>query len=196
MELQVVLPIVAAMVHIVAYGIYNIQTQRKEATPNPASWLPWAFLAILNALSFSATNGVLSSLQFFAGSVGGVFTFFAALITGHFMWPNRRDWIVMVGCIAAIVVWRVSSPINANILLGLILAWSFEPTLRGVFYNPLNEKPLAWQMWTFAFAITAVNTYLYNGGWTLSMFVPFVGIVGHGAVAVLCRRSRRALLFV
>ena len=194
-DMSVMLPVTAAIIHIVAYVLYNVQTKLGKSDPNPVSWFLWAFLATLNALSFSAMNDRIAALQFFAGSVGSTATFLYVLFIGRFRWLNTREWVVLVFGIIAIFVWRQYTATTANMILAGVLLWSFEPTIRGVWNNPLKEKSTTWWLWTMAFAITGANTYLYKGGWTLSLVISFVGILGHGVVAVLCRDSRKKSFF-
>lgn len=189
--MSVVLPVTAALISFTGFITYNVQTKLGESEPNPASWFLWAFLATMNALSFSAMNDVVSALQFFAGSVGCIVTFFYVLIIGKFSWPTRNEWGMLVVGFVAILVWREYTATSANMILAGVFLWSFEPTIRGVWRNPYKEKMPAWIMWTIAFTITSVNTYLYKGGATLSMVVPVLATVCHGAVPLLCTERRK-----
>lgn len=93
--------------------------------------------------------------------------------------------------VLAIFVWREYTATVANMMLVGILVYSFEPTVRGVWINPHKETPTAWYFWTVAYAITGVNTFLFKGGWTLSMVLPIVGCICHGIVPVLCSERRK-----
>jgi hypothetical protein len=193
--MSTVLPVTASLIHITGFILYNVQTKLGKSDPNPVSWFLWAFLATLNALSFSAMNDPVAALQFFAGSVGCVVTFFYVLFIGRFKWPTRREWLTLAVGIISILLWWNFNATAASMVIALIILYSFWPTIGGVWESPFKEKPDAWYLWTIAFFITAVNTYLYKGGFTLSLVVPLVGIVGHGVVAVLSSDSwKRALL--
>ena len=177
-----------------AYGLYIVQAQLGKSDPNPVSWFLWSYLATLNALSFSAMNDRVAALQFFAGSVGCLATFFYVLIIGRFKWPIVREWWMLVLGSVAIIGWQQFTATTANMILAGILIYSFEPSIRGVHEDPWREKPLAWWMWTIAFGLTGLNTFLFKGGWTLSLVMPVVGVVCHALVAILCSDGRQRRL--
>jgi hypothetical protein len=195
-DFSTVLPVLAALLHLSGFTLYNIQAKLGKSKPNPASWFLWAFLATLNALSFSAMNDPIAALQFFAGSVGCIVTFLYVLMIGRLKWPTMREWVTLVIGLIAIFVWREFTATAANMILAGVLLWSFEPTLHGVWCDPSKEKPLAWYLWASAFAITGVNTYLFKGGWTLSMVIPIVGFVCHLAVPAICTEGRKRMTAV
>jgi len=191
MDISTVLPVSAALLHISGFVLYNVQTKLGKSDPNPASWFLWAFFATLNALSFRAMNDTIAALQFFAGSVGCTATFLYVLVIGRFKWPTRREWVVLAVGLVSIFVWYQFTATVANMILAGILLWSFEPTLRGVWENPMKEKATAWYLWAIAFLITAVNTYTYKGGWTLSMVLPVLGFLCHVVIPPLCTEERK-----
>ncbi|MFZ2484720.1 MAG: hypothetical protein WAW81_02170, partial [Minisyncoccia bacterium] len=49
----------------------------------------------------------------------------------------------------------------------------------------------AWWFFTIAWSITSISTFVYHGGFTLSMVMPVVMTVAHLAVALLCLESRK-----
>lgn len=192
-SLATVLPVLAAFIHAIGFVKYNLQTKEGSSKPNFVSWFAWAFLATLNALTFSAATSFVNALTPVVGSVGCIGTFLHALFTGKFEWPQWREWAEMAISVVAIVVWKFYPPVYANLVLLAAFVISFEPTGRGVWENPLREsKMLPWVMWTIAYGLTAVSTYLFKGGMTLALIMPVVITACHGLVPVLCRKNRKA----
>jgi hypothetical protein len=192
-DLAIVLPVLAAIIHGVGFVKYNLQTKEGSSKPNFVSWFAWAFLATLNALTFSAATSFVNALTTFVGSAGCIGTFIHALFTGKFKWPDWREWIELALCLAAIVVWRFYTPTYANLVVLAAFVISFDPTARGVWKNPhLENKVMPWMLWTTAYGLTTVNTYLFQGGMSLNLVMPIVVTACHAIVPMLCTEKRRA----
>ena len=97
---KVFLSILAAVFHGVAYAIYLNQVYGGGSIPNPASWTIWAFLSILNALTFwKGTRDPLATAQFFTGSVACFVVWVFALSAGKFAPLDAMAWVVLLLCI-------------------------------------------------------------------------------------------------
>lgn len=191
---SLVLAVVAALLHAGAYLLYSVQTKLGRSKPNPVSWSVWAFLAILNALTFKEMSGWVPALQFMTGSVACFCTFIYALFVGKLTWPKRgaREWKFFgVGIIAAMVWFIFRSAEGANMLLLLGFVFSFKPTYEGVEADPNKETALPWTIWTVAFGVTIINLIVLHKGW-VSFVTPSVMVIAHGAIAVLSREERKA----
>ena len=117
-ELTLVLGVSAALLHGVAYLLYNIQTKLGQSHPNVVSWSIWAFLATLNAFSYREISGIVAGLQFFIGSAGCILTFLYALWIGTFERPKPKEWRVFaLGCLASLVWWIFRSAASANMII-------------------------------------------------------------------------------
>ncbi|MFH0891151.1 MAG: hypothetical protein V1867_00055 [Candidatus Falkowbacteria bacterium] len=191
-DLILVIGISAAVLHAVAYILYNLQTKRNQSKPNVASWSIWAFLAILNAFSFHKMSGnALLTLQFFTASVACALTFAHALISGKFAWPKFLEWICLsLGLIAALVWWKFQNATGANMIVIVALIISFIPTWQGVLNDPFIEMPHAWVIWTAAYCLTTLNIVIKDGE-TILLFAPIARIISHGLVAVLSAKKRK-----
>lgn len=188
---SLILGITAALLHGIAYLLYNVQTKLGQSNPNAASWSIWAFLSTLNALTFAASSGdFVAALQFYTGSVACILTFFYVLVIGRFAWPKPKDWAMFgIGFLASIVWWWSRSASAGNFIVLIAFVISFLPTLEGVWKDPANEKPLAWILWSVALLVTSVNVVIL--GKTGSLLTPFVLLLLHGAVAFLSRSRLR-----
>ena len=197
MSIALALGISAAVLHGIAYYLYNRQAKLGQSLPNIASWGVRMFMATLNAFSYRAMSGDwVATLQFFTGSVACTITFFYVLAIGKFSWPKSKEWRSFGIGLVAVVVWQtVGNTAGATIanMLGLLaFVISFKPTLDGVRQDPNREKPLAWSMWTAAFTITVINV-LVRHGISMSLVTPVVLLAAHGSITVLSRESRKEI---
>ena len=191
-EVTVILGITAALLHGVAYVLYNLQAKKGQSSPNAVSWSIWAFLAILNAFSYREMSGdLVATLQFITGSVACTFTFFFALFIGSFSWPEREDWYCFaLGLMAGLVWWKLKSAAGANMVILVAFLISFFPTLRGVWKDPSKETSRPWTIWSVAFVITTANVVLRDCK-PIALLMPIVLLIAHGSIAVLSRKGRK-----
>ena len=191
-ELTIALGITAALLHIIAYILYNKQMRAGQSQPNIASWSIWAFLAILSAFTYHEMSGdTVAALQFFAGSVACVVTFFYALGIGKFSWPRLKEWgLFGLGVLAAFVWWIFRSATGANIIIVIAFVISFIPTLEGVLRDPFRETPMSWMFWALAFFVTSFNVILREGKF-IALLAPVVLLFAHGSIAVLSTQKRK-----
>lgn len=194
-QIRLVLGIVAAVLHGIAYYLYGRQTKLGSSKPNIVSWSIWAFLATINALTYRVMSGDLAAtLQFFMGSVGCLLVFLFALTTGKFSWPKHwGDWAMFILGIVAMVVWlQFRNATGANMIILVALIISFIPTLDGVARDPFVEMPRSWVIWTVAYMITTTNVML-NPDWQfVSILTPASMVIGHGLIAALSTESRKS----
>ncbi len=191
METSHLLPVLAAVANAIGFILYNRQSKAGTSVPNPVSWFIWAFLSVVNLLTFRALSDTFASLQFFVGSAGCIITFLYVFAIGKFAQPTRTELAVLVIALgAATTGMTFDNPRGANLMVALGLLISFEPTLQNVVRNPASEKPLPWILWTVAFALTGLNAYLFNGGWSLTLTVPLLNVIMDAIPPLLYYRHR------
>ncbi|MGE5297602.1 MAG: hypothetical protein ACM3KM_00365 [Acidobacteriaceae bacterium] len=185
------LPVVAAMLHAAGFILYNINTKKGDSKPNFVSWFIWALLSTMNALTFTAATNWVNALVTFVGATGCIGTFILTLFTGKFKRPDWKDIASLSACLLSIVLWKFLDPVIANAVLFPGLLLSFEPSARGVLYNPLFEKKLLpWWLWTSAYVLTMVNTFLFQGGISFKLVMPLAMTLCHAIVPIICLHLR------
>lgn len=183
----------AAILHGVAYAIYLFQVYGGGSVPNPSSWTVWAFLCVLNAVTFwKASKDPLMTAQFFTGSLACIIVWIYALISGKFSGLDAMGWATLISCLLACFVWWLTrKAIYANLVVAGILFVSAIPTIIGTWKDPRVERALPWWLWTFAFTLTFVNVIRRkdreNRRWALLLVLPVIGIAVHGAVALAAK---------
>ncbi len=192
-ELTIALGLTAALLHGVAFILYNVQSKIGQSKPNAASWSIWAFLSTLNALSYREMTGdVVATLQFFTGSVGSILTFLYVLIIGKFSKLKPGEWgLFALGLLATLVWWKFRSATGTNMIVLVAVIISFIPTLEGVWRDPFRETPRSWILCTLAFLVATTNVVLRDGK-PIALLTPIVLLIAHGSVALLSTQSRKA----
>jgi len=129
-ELTIALGVTAALLHGVAYVLYNVQAKLGHSSPNAASWSVWAFLATLNALSYREMSGdIVVTLQFFTGSVACILTFLYVFTIAKFSRLKPKEWdLFALGLLATLAWWKFRSATGANLIVLAAAFISFIPT--------------------------------------------------------------------
>lgn len=192
-ELTIALGLTAALLHGVAYVLYNMQVKLGKSSPNVASWSVWAFLATLNAFSYREMSGdVVTTLQFFTGSVACFLTFLYVFTIGKFSKLKLKEWVLLaLGLLATLVWWKFRSATGANMIVLFAILVSFIPTFEGVWRDPFKETPRSWTLWTLAYLLTTTNVVLREGK-PFALLTPIVLLIAHGSIAILSTQSRKA----
>lgn len=187
----VVFGVLASVLHLTGYILYNMQTREGKSVPNPASWGIWTFFAVLNASSYAKMSGNwYSALQFYTGSVACALTFLHALFAGKFSKVNEWDKTVFLFGVCVTVLWWLGRNATvANYLRLMVFFISFMATVRMVHDNPTLETPRSWIIWTVACGFTLASAVVQRH-W-VSVMTPLALVVAHALVAVLSRRSRQ-----
>lgn len=191
--ISITLGVVAATLHGVAYVMYMQQVSLGQSKPNPISWSIWAFLAVMNAASFTAMSDLVSALQFLTGTVACIAVFFYALRIGKFKWPARgaKEWKIFGLALLAAVVWYFfRSAEGANMIVLLAFLISFKPTLDGVKEDPEMETARPWWIWTLAFVMTIANLIIRDKP-PIAFVMPGVLLLGHFIIGWLSREARK-----
>jgi len=190
-EITLLIGYAIAILHGIAYVMYNIQAKLEESSPNPASWFVWAYLAVLNALSYrEMSNDWVTTLQFYTGSVMCILTVLYVLAIGKFAWPEWQQWGQLVIGLFALVWWQKHDAGQANMIVLCAFLLSSWFTVKGVYDDPAKETPTAWVIWTLAFVLSILNLWLRSGK-ALAYVTPLALLVIHGSVAYLSRAARK-----
>lgn len=192
MDIALYLSILATLIQLAGFGIYNRQVFQGTSTPNTATWTLWAFLTVIGASTYLfATGDAVKSVLFIATAAANVGTFLYALASGKFRRMDTWDYVAfIVGIIAGFIWWWYQSAAFANIIVTIAVGIAFFPLCRGVWKNPRVERPLPWYIWAFAYGLTTLVVILR---WEdpLDLVYPVAMLVLHASVGVLAGKSSR-----
>lgn len=212
MSLIFSLGILAGIIQIIGYIFYILKTNRNDISPNPTTWLIFAFdTTILTALEAIAGADVALLFLPFMCSIGAIYIAWLVRKAGRLHWPTDPfdAYILKVGIFIAcaytvlFILWHFAvvptTMLHAAGFLFLVLTnintfVAFIPILREVKHDPLHEHAGPWTIWTAAYVLLGVVTYLEVGferDGLIFYVYPVSCAILHGAIAVLARDVRK-----
>lgn len=185
---------VASLIVIVSLVVYFSQVVKGVSTPNPATWLIWLTIGMLNLSTyFHVVGGQISKLAVplvvnFGILAVTVYSFFY----GKFSPLGRFDKAAFVFAFLVGVIWQVSGDaVLANLILQGIYLISFAPTVMGIRRGTLRESPLPWTLAVLSY-VTMIFGLCFdwaNVNWPAFAHPILNGILGNGFVAYLAFRK-------
>lgn len=191
MDTALSLGIVAGILQLVAFGLYNKQIFKGTSIPNTATWTLWTFLTVLNVSSYAVITADVAKYMLSAASAfATIGTFIYSLFTGKFKKIDFWGWLVVgLGVVAGIVWYWYRSVTGANLIVIGAVTVAFWPLCRALWKDPSLERPLAWYVWAAAYSIlTLVIIMRWTGQW-VELVYPVSMAALHFYVGWLARRQ-------
>lgn len=183
------LSIIASCFTLGSVGSYLKQLITGESTPNPATWLIWVVITIINTLTYlSVVQGnILTALVSIALAVGISIIFVTAASKHRFTRLGKIETVSLLLAVIAGIVWQVANnAVIANLMLQIIFLISFYPTIHGLVTNQLVDKPLPWILASIAYTILIITLILDSAKSPWSTFAfPIINLLGNGAVGMI-----------
>lgn len=192
MELEVILGVIAGLMHLVGFVFYNLQIWRGQSIPNSTTWTLSAFLSTLNCLTYlSASGDLVKSILPIVSTLACVATFFFALHRGKLSKLDNMEKVLLGLGLASAIVWLIlHSAAKANLILQASIAIAFVATFRSVWRNPKSEKALSWFIWSSAYVLSiTVVIWRWQGQW-IDLVYPINCLFLHGIVGLLTFRKQ------
>lgn len=183
------LGVVAVIVAIVSYVPYFRNIFAGKTKPHAFSWLIWG---LLNGIAFAGQvhdKGGAGSWSVGLTAAALFAIFLLALKNGE---KDIRpfDWFCLIGAAASLVLWAVTSdPLLSIILITVIDALGFLPTVRKSYLKPYQETLVTFALSTFKYLLVVLALERYT--WVTTLFpVSLVIMNGLFVVMVLIRRRQ------
>ncbi|MBL7021929.1 hypothetical protein ISR92_01230 [Patescibacteria group bacterium] len=170
------------------YMTYFQQMRKGSSTPNPATWIVWFSVTVINAFTYTFIVGdIYKAMIAIVTSflIGAVMLY--AFVKGKFGKLGTLEKLVLLATVIIGIFWQTSGQIEiVHLLLQIILLISYVPTIVGLLKGRLKEKHLPWTIVVVAYSFQiAALLVVWNGNW-VSLAYPFLnGIIGNGSVAIL-----------
>jgi hypothetical protein len=189
---------VAFILHIAGYAVYTAEVLRAEIRPNVATWFMWLFGSAVEVLTYNAIPGghwATSALPF--GCFLGILAACVATVikrvrsgSGSVHTPERSDWVWLSFDVMAAVYWLGGgSSALANAFAVSTSVFSFIPIWRTTFNDPTSEKPLAWLLWSLAYAAMLLAVITGDGANEVGLYTyPVCYLIFHVIVLWLSLR--------
>lgn len=147
---------------VISYIPYVVSVWRGNTRPHVVGWAIWALVSLIAAAGqFSGMAGAGSWATFLSSTFCVLIAVMAALQKGDKS-ITRHDIMLFVLALAALPLWYVTSnPLSAVLLVTMIDASGYIPTLRKSWKAPHQEMPLHYIISNFkhVFSIAAMTVY-------------------------------------
>jgi hypothetical protein len=142
--------IVAIVCSLAGYAVYLTGLKRHLVQPNRASWLIWSAATAVEAVTYAAVNpGALQSWVVGLAAIACIVVTLGIWRRSSWSAPERGEVICMAACLAALILWVVSSnAFWAHMLVVAAVPVSFWPTWESVWRDRTRERSPAWGLWT------------------------------------------------
>lgn len=186
----------ASVFTFLSVASYFKQLVKGESIPNPATWMIWLAVTLLNTFTyFKVVEGnVWTSLVSIVLTVGFCVVFIYASIRGKFAKLERIEVISLILAVIIGIFWQTTGNATiANLLIQIIFLISFYPTILGLIQKKLKEKATPWVFAVVSCSILIISVILNweQGGWAALAF-PIIRMLGNGAVAVIALKQKDA----
>lgn len=183
--------------HIIGFSIYNRKIFTGVIQPIKATLALWAFIATLNALSFSdLSQDFTKAFISIIASVACILTFLFAWRTAKLEPMSKTEKKVFAFGILAVLVWTIWKQSSyANVVLQFAVLLSFLPLYKNLWMHPTSEHWLPWIFWVSAYVCLFTSIMLdWTNPWEL--VYPITNFVLHGIVILLTLRKPSSNSFV
>ena len=182
----------AGIISLSAYAPYILSILRKKTKPNRASWIIWAIVSAIIALSYREAGASYAFLAPVGYVIGSTLVVLLSIRHGVGGWtPFDRKCII--GAAISLVLWRIfDSPMSALLINLFINLLGTLPTARKAWYQPETESKVAWSLYSLG---SIVNLFAVEN-WTFSMAVypvSMIFLIGMVTVPVLWRKRPQVM---
>lgn len=185
------LPIVASAFNLLSGGTYLVQVVKGKSVPNPATWLIWVIVTIINMFTyfFVVKGSVWLSLSSIVLACGILFIFAFSLLKGKFSKLGKLEITCLALSFVIGLFWRLSgNSIVSNIAIQSIFLISFYPTLIALLNMQTKEKPLAWFFASTSYALQIILV-LTSSAPLYGLIFPIVNLIGNGTIGIVALRQ-------
>lgn len=172
---------------LLSMGSYVVLLLRGATTPNPASWIIWLVIGVINTVTYLSTvegdwsrAGVLIIV-----TTGILLVTVYSLVRGRFSRLGRLEISVLALALAVGTFWQMTgNAILANLVLQMVYVISFVPTVIGLRNGSIKEHPGPWALSVFAYVAMIASVFV---NWETNHWVALAhpilnGLLGNGMV--------------
>lgn len=194
--------ILAALLQTAGYAFYGSKILRRDIRPNAISWLMFAYgTTLLLVVEWDRDASLALLILPAACALSSVVVAFYALRNERSWWPKNLlerfsfslDILLTVVYLATwvLIAWGFMSETDKNLAeIIILICWNigvftaFFPLLRQVYRHPHTEHASPWIMWTTAYLLLCLATFIEVGGFNELMLYPLSNVLVHGFVAM------------
>lgn len=173
--------------------VYIRQIVVGASTPNPGTWIIWFVVMAMNTVTYYFVTGesLWPLLTPAVVTTGLLFILAYSCVVGRFGRVGATEIVVLSLAGVVGVFWTTTKdPVMSNMMLQIVLAVSFIPTLFGLLRGELREASLSWDCAVLSYGLLMASV-LSSANWTWAQLAyPFLnGVVGNGSIAIATRMT-------
>ncbi len=187
--------VIASICNLLSGASYFKQLLKDESVPNPATWLIWLVVTILNTVTYYivAKRNTWLSLTSIVLALVIASIFITALVKGKFSRLGLVEILSLVFALVIGVFWKITGDAAlSNICLQAIFLISFYPTIHGLLTHASKEKPLPWAFASMSYALQIINVVLSQIT-SVALVFPIVNLIGNGTVGLFSYFQNRLI---
>lgn len=183
-----ILGVLTIFIAFYAYIPYFRDIFAGRTKPHAFSWLVWCILTLI---------GFFAQLSDDAGA-GSWATGFAALIAFIiFILAVKKgeksftisDWIFLIAALVSILPWAISKDALMSLILVILIdACGFAPTIRKAYFKPFEETLETYFLSSIKFAVSLIALNNYS---LITMIYPMYLVLANGSFVLLLLMRRK-----
>ncbi len=192
--ISIILAIASGVCTTVAYVDYIQMTIRGTNDPNKTTWIIWALISLISTSSyFAASADLWKNIITLVNMFLCIGTLVILLLRNGKIRTRltAKECLSLVIGISTIIIWKLTSPAYANLVVQAAIAIGFVPTWESIWEDPSRERSRPWWIWSTAYALAlAVVILRWKHQWT-DLVYPINCIILHPSVPLLATARRR-----
>lgn len=189
MDISHFLGLLAGITALVTYFFYFKQVIKNRSTPNPATWIIWVIVGLINLLTFFSVTGNNWWQSFIVIAVFfcmlGIFLY--SILRGKISKISVVGYISLILAIIIVGFWQITSNYRiSNLLLQGIYVISYIPTGVGIIRGTVKEYHIAWIIAFFAYVFSIGSIWTGPPADWIAYAHPVInGLFGNGIIVAL-----------
>lgn len=168
-------------------SLYFLQVVRGGSVPNPATWIIWLIIGLINTATYFFVVGGswVQSLALIVVTTAIFAVTIYSIIRGKFAKLGFLEKICLVFAVLIGAIWQVTGDPNlSNLILQVVYIISFIPTVVGLHNGALREQPWPWvlSLGCYTLMIAAVISNWSTASWVALAHPIINGLIGNSIV--------------
>lgn len=191
-DVKLVLGVIAGILSLVAYIIYNIAILRGSTRPSRTTWWILTLVGFLILASYYSEGARTTIWVPLAYLIGPLIIAILSLKYGRGGW-RFLDYVCFLGAVVSVVLWFLTSSALIALLVNIFIDFlGLIPTIKKSYFWPRTEDRTAWILETVA---SVINLFAVQA-WMFEIYVyPLYLVAVNGAITFLLiyPKNRRRL---
>lgn len=163
----------------------------KRTQPHAYTWLIWGLTQGVAVAGLWYGNGGLGALELTVGTALVFVVFLFSLKYGTRNITLNDTVILIIALLSIVVWWQLDNPVLAVIIVCVIDAFGYIPSLRKSWGEPWSETLASWALFSIGNVFAVIALTEYNA---LTLLYLMTITIGNLAILVVCLIRRKKIL--